>query len=189
MRLAFAIAVVATIAAAMIAGTTAMAGSLQVEHKPWKQLTNQQKIHVLHKQLVKDHSVIRFWHNHRLLATIHRYNAAIQIHWATTSIKVVKKSLARLVVPATQVVGNSGVVAALMCIHSHEGSWTDPGYPYWGGLQMDINFMKAYGPEFYDKYGTADHWPVADQLVAGERGVAARGYAPWPNTAAMCGLS
>src|SRR4051812_48418992 len=29
------------------------------------------------------------------------------------------------------------VRSGLLCIHTGEGSWTDPGAPYWGGLQMD----------------------------------------------------
>src|SRR5215471_18639237 len=32
-----------------------------------------------------------------------------------------------------------------MCIHRYEGSWTDPNAPFWGGLQMDESFQKAYG--------------------------------------------
>jgi hypothetical protein len=82
----------------------------------------------------------------------------------------------------------SSVVQNLLCIHSHEGSWRDPGAPYYGGLQMDWNFMQAYGPKFLRRWGTADHWPVWAQLKAGVRGVRARGYTPWPNTARMCGL-
>jgi hypothetical protein len=76
----------------------------------------------------------------------------------------------------------------LLCIHSHEASWYDHGWPYWGGLQMDRNFMKAYGRKFYYRWGTADHWPIWAQLQAGARGYHARGWNPWPNTARLCGL-
>jgi hypothetical protein len=81
-----------------------------------------------------------------------------------------------------------------MCIHSYEGSWTDPGAPYWGGLQMDLTFQEEYGGEFLSRYGTADHWPVEIQILVarrardGYRKWSARGYGPWPQTAAMCGL-
>jgi hypothetical protein len=85
-------------------------------------------------------------------------------------------------------------VSAWMCIHSFEGSWTDPNPPYYGGLQMDSTFQSQYGPEFVRQWGTADHWPVWAQLTAARRardgyaGFHARGYWPWPNTARMCGL-
>jgi hypothetical protein len=83
----------------------------------------------------------------------------------------------------------SPVRANLMCIHSGEGPWDDPGAPYWGGLQMDRSFQATYGPEFY-RHGrvTADHWTPLQQLTAGARAVRVRGYTPWPNTGAACGL-
>src|SRR5262245_37720267 len=37
-------------------------------------------------------------------------------------------------------------MSAWMCIDRYEGSWTDSGDPYWGGLQMDQSFMTAYAP-------------------------------------------
>ena len=83
---------------------------------------------------------------------------------------------------------NDYVTNGLLCIHSHEGAWNDHGAPYWGGLQMDINFMRAYGPSYYRRWGTADNWPVWAQLSAGRRGYYARGWSPWPNTRRMCGL-
>jgi hypothetical protein len=76
-----------------------------------------------------------------------------------------------------------------LCIHSHEGSWTaNTGNGYYGGLQMDSGFMATYGPTFLSRYGTADRWPVADQLHAAYHAWLSRGWGPWPNTAAMCGL-
>lgn len=94
------------------------------------------------------------------------------------------------------------VKSGLLCIHSYEGSWTDPNPPYWGGLQMDMNFQNAYGyriigknhpawrhkESFVAKWGTADHWPVWAQIAAGRHGYYARGWSPWPNTARACGL-
>ncbi len=34
---------------------------------------------------------------------------------------------------------------AWKCIQRHEGPWNDPHAPYYGGLQMDINFQRLYG--------------------------------------------
>ena len=79
--------------------------------------------------------------------------------------------------------------AGLRCIHTHEGAWNaNTGNGYYGGLQMDMSFQRAYGPEFLSRYGTANNWPAIDQLIAGYRAVQRRGYSPWPNTAVMCGL-
>lgn len=84
---------------------------------------------------------------------------------------------------------SSWMVRALYCIHTHEGSWHDRGAPYWGGLQMDYSFQRAYGWRYLRRWGTADHWPAWAQIDAGIRGAYARhGFNPWPQTARMCGL-
>lgn len=77
-----------------------------------------------------------------------------------------------------------------LCIHSYEGSWTDSGDPYWGGLQMDRGFMDTYGKDFQKRFhGLANVWPVWAQMAAAERAYSSgRGYGPWPNTARYCGL-
>ena len=77
-----------------------------------------------------------------------------------------------------------------MCIHHFEGSWdSNTGNGYYGGLQMDLRFMRLYGQEFVARWGTADNWPVWAQLeVAAKAHVSGRGFTPWPNTARACGL-
>jgi hypothetical protein len=76
-----------------------------------------------------------------------------------------------------------------MCIHRFEGSWTDPGAPYYGGLQMDWTFMNTYGPDYLKAWGTADHWPPAVQIAVAMRAyLSGRGFYPWPNSARLCGL-
>ena len=52
---------------------------------------------------------------------------------------------------------------------------------------MDMSFQRAYGPEFMDRWGTADRWPVWAQITAAERAYETRGFGPWPNTRRMCG--
>jgi hypothetical protein len=75
-----------------------------------------------------------------------------------------------------------------LCIHHYEGSWTDPGNPYYGGLQMDVGFQRTYGLDLYRSKGTADHWTPLEQMWVAERAFRTRGYWPWPNTARYCGL-
>jgi hypothetical protein len=74
------------------------------------------------------------------------------------------------------------------CVHSYEGSWTDPAAPYYGGYQMDRSFMRRWAPGRYRVAGTADHWTPAHQTAAVRRAVRKIGWGPWPNTARYCGL-
>ena len=79
--------------------------------------------------------------------------------------------------------------SAWLCIHRFEGSWSDSGDPYWGGLQMDRGFMLTYAPESLLRRGWADRWTPLEQMWVAERAHrAGRGYSPWPNTARFCGL-
>jgi hypothetical protein len=75
------------------------------------------------------------------------------------------------------------------CIHRYEGSWTDSGAPYYGGLQMDMTFMRTYGGTLLRAKGTADRWTPLEQMWVAEKAYrAGRGFYPWPNTARYCGL-
>jgi hypothetical protein len=76
-----------------------------------------------------------------------------------------------------------------LCIHRYEGRWDDPGAPYYGGLQMDLQFQRTYGLELLRRKGTADHWTPLEQMWVAERAYrSGRGFFPWPNTARYCGL-
>jgi len=75
-----------------------------------------------------------------------------------------------------------------LCIHHYEGSWTDSGGPYWGGLQMDLSFQATYGGWLLRHRGTADHWSPLEQIWVAVRASRVRGFGPWPNTARYCGL-
>ena len=79
--------------------------------------------------------------------------------------------------------------AAWRCIHRYEGSWNDPNAPYYGGLQMDLSFQRAYGAELLARKGTADNWTPVEQMWVAERAYrSGRGFYAWPNTARYCGL-
>ena len=79
---------------------------------------------------------------------------------------------------------------AWVCIHRHEAAWNDRGDPYWGGLQMDRGFMRAYGGDMIRRHrgGLADTWSPAEQIVVAERAYQTRGFAPWPQTSRSCGV-
>jgi hypothetical protein len=76
-----------------------------------------------------------------------------------------------------------------LCIHRYEGAWNDPNPPYYGGLQMDLSFQRAYASGLLRRKGTANRWTPLEQMWAAERAHrAGRGFYPWPNTARYCGL-
>jgi hypothetical protein len=75
-----------------------------------------------------------------------------------------------------------------ICIHQYEGSWTDSGGPYYGGLQMDLSFQATYGGWLLRHRGTADHWSSLEQIWTAVRAWRVRGYSPWP-TAHYCGMA
>lgn len=74
------------------------------------------------------------------------------------------------------------LVAAFDRIHTCEGSWKDPNAPYYGGLQMDWDFMRSYGRKALRWYGgPANLWPRYVQIrVAARAYYAGRGFGPWP---------
>jgi hypothetical protein len=79
--------------------------------------------------------------------------------------------------------------SAFACIHRFEGSWSDHGAPYYGGLQMDLGFQATYGGYLLRTKGTADHWTPLEQMwVAARAARSGRGFSPWPNSSRMCGL-
>lgn len=78
---------------------------------------------------------------------------------------------------------------AWLCIHRYEGPWNDPNSPYYGGLQMDLQFQRTYGRYLLGKKGTANRWRPLEQMWTAEKARrSGRGFHPWPNTARRCGL-
>jgi len=80
---------------------------------------------------------------------------------------------------------------AFVCIHEHEAAWNaDTGNGYHGGLQMDWNFMRAYGRDMLQRYHGrgAEAWTPAEQIIVANRAHRTRGFGPWPNTRIPCGV-
>ena len=69
---------------------------------------------------------------------------------------------------------------------------SDPpsGGEYWGGLQMDSQFMQSYGADMIRRHhgGLADTWTPVEQITVANRAWHTRGFAPWPTTSRECGL-
>ena len=80
-------------------------------------------------------------------------------------------------------------LAQWRCIHRYEGAWNDPNAPYYGGLQMDLQFQRAYGRYLLRRKGTANRWRPLEQMWTAEKALrAGRGFHPWPTAARLCGL-
>jgi hypothetical protein len=84
--------------------------------------------------------------------------------------------------------------SAWLCIYRHErhprmGWRSRTGNGFFGGLQMDLAFQRAYAPELLMSKGTADRWKPIEQIwVAVRAHRSGLGFTPWPNTARTCGL-
>lgn len=77
-----------------------------------------------------------------------------------------------------------------LCIHRHEGPWNaHTGNGYFGGLQMDRAFQRAWGADLLRRKGAAHRWLPIEQIWVAERAYrSGLGFRPWPNTARYCGL-
>jgi hypothetical protein len=103
------------------------------------------------------------------------------------TVRRLRRQLAALRPPP---LGPQWLVNAFLCIHRGEGAWNaNTGNGYYGGLQMDWSFMRAYGGSLLAAKGTADKWTPGEQIRVAMRAYhSGRGFYPWPNTARACGL-
>ena len=126
---------------------------------------------------------IRQWHRRAVWRTVQRNRARGEVSEAEQALRSFRRAASE------SPYGSHPHEINMLCIHSGEGSWSDPNAPYWGGMQMDMSFQRAYGPEFLRAYGTADNWPVSVQIAVSIRAMlSGRGYYPWPTTGRACGL-
>lgn len=148
-----------------------------------RHLTLEQKVAYFQRSLRHEHQVVAWLESAKAPRTLQRrselgwYRAAVR--WHSSLLAQYQAKLAPVLPPH---------YTAWLCIHSYEGSWTDSGAPYWGGLQMDYSFMEAYGADLLRAEGTADHWSPLEQMWVAEKAWKSRGFWPWPNTARYCGL-
>ena len=119
---------------------------------------------------------LTFLHNHPRVGTAKSRkaladSAAYLIHYGNQH---VEQALARMLPPHN---------AGWECIHSREGSWSDTGDPYWGGLQMH--------PGWGGVHHASDLSPTQQKWLA-EREYRRTGYShawlagQWPNTYPPC---
>lgn len=75
-------------------------------------------------------------------------------------------------------------ISDALCVHSHEGTWTDDtGNGYYGGMQFSLTAWQANGGT-----GMPNEASPSEQLQIAYNYWRVAGWAPWPNTSAMCGL-
>lgn len=124
---------------------------------------------VMHESLTRSNGSYK--HSKSLL-----YVKWVERKWRATNYDVLKRFR------------NPPHLSQFTCIHGYEGSWTDTGAPYYGGLQMDSGFQGHYASTQLLAKGTANHWTPLEQIWTAEEALKTRGYWPWPNTARYCHL-
>lgn len=81
-----------------------------------------------------------------------------------------------------------------LCIQRHEtappfpGWKTDSGNTYYGGVQMDMTFMRNYGAFLLNLKGTSNNWTKLEQIWVAEKGRRVQGWGAWPRSSVACGL-
>ena len=129
------------------------------------------------------------WHWQRVMGVrLTPTNGRVLTGMSVTDVQKAAQDWRRRETAVTRRAQHPPQLSAWLCIHHYEGSWTDTGDPYWGGLQMDISFQRTYGTWLYRHKGTADHWTPLEQIWTAVRAARSRGFWPWPNTARFCGL-
>lgn len=178
--------VVLVVALGGATGQAAQARSLRVAHKPWNKMSRHGKIVVLRKQIHKDKSVIRFWHNHTDLWQKHSYIANRDVHWARVSLPIATASLKRL---TAHYVSYSGSVPQLICkvfgsacsmavrVASRESGFSiyARNGQYLGIFQM--------GSSERAKFATIGYSTAYEQIVAAHNYFLVSGWSPWSQTA------
>jgi len=120
-------------------------------------------------------------------ATARRVRSAAYRRW-------VRDLWRRRAIGTRRVAQNPPHKSAWLCLYQYErhpglGWRTNTGNGFYGGLQMDWGFMRAYGARLLRTKGTADRWTALEQMWVGERALrAGRGFHPWPRSSRACGL-
>ena len=128
------------------------------------------------------------WYQKAIIRTAERDTARAETIRVRAANRWLKGRIAHLRTPEISRSSRPPHYDAWLCIHRGEGSWTDPNAPYYGGLQMDYSFQRAYGADLLARKGTADHWTPLEQMWVAEKAWRTRGFGPWPQTARACGL-
>lgn len=176
-----ALATIALLATLLVACTTKASAASKVT-----QLRSEIRGHVRDVEQAK--TTLRFFRNHSVLfykwstkqaAHTARAQARDRVRFGRQRLASLRSQLRRQLVPHFD---------QWVCIHGYEGAWNDPDPPYYGGLQMDLEFQATYGGDLLRRKGTADHWTLWEQMLVAERAYVSRGFNPWPQTARWCGL-
>lgn len=209
-RLAAVAAAIVAVAAAVSAPPSSTAPKAAVKHaNAQRELKNEAALQYLGRKIKRFQKQTWYWQKLTSQSRTHGPKRAL----ASASIERAQKLVRYWQFHATKAWLRARHVpheTQWLCIHSHEGSWQDSGYPYWGGLQMDRTFMATYGADVVRHYGgvlryapdslhggkmtlqafggEANYWGRLEQMWVAERARARRGFYPWPKTARMCGL-
>jgi len=107
-----------------------------------------------------------------------RLYSAAELRWTTRNLRVTLAAIRAASAPAVN------HLAGWLCIHSREGSWTDEGAPYYGGLQMSYGWMGVVTD--------AARLSPSQQIALADSVASKHGYRydwmqhQWPNTFPPC---
>lgn len=167
-------------------GQTAQASSLRVVHKPWNKMTRHQKVVVLKKQIFKDHSVIRFWHNHTDLWQKHSDIANRDVHWARVSLPIATANLKKL---TAHYVSYSGSVPQLICnVFKSACSMAlrvarrESGFSIYAANGQYLGIFQMGSAE-RAKFATIGYSTAYEQIIAAHNYFLVSGWSPWSQTA------
>jgi hypothetical protein len=172
-----------------LGGAVGQAATLQVKHKPFSKLTRQQTITVLRKQIHKDHSVIRFWHNHPQQRFEYRWIYHIQVHWARTSLKIASANLRKLTQTSVARYSYTGSIPRLIC--SVFGSdctmalrvaYRESRYSIYASNGQYKGIFQMGSAE-RARFATIGYSTAYQQIVAAHNYFLVSGWSPWSQTA------
>lgn len=165
---------------------TAQASSLQVPHKPFNKMSRHGKIVFLKKQIRKDHSIIRFWHNHDQLRQVHRWIASKDTHWATVSLRIAKANLQKL---AQSVYNVTGSVPHLICQVFGKAECANAVRVAYRESRFSINAVNGQylgifqmGSAERARFATLGYSTAYEQIVAAHNYFLVSGWSPWAQT-------
>jgi hypothetical protein len=164
------------------------------------------QVKVFKKNYQKSESVVRWFNNRGRWALYTRHNRCITVKPKSHTIicwnarqalrkhALRMKRLKPIIAPPLVPDGYPPHYKDWKCIMYyeawHHGKWrANTGNGFYGGLQMNMDFQRAYGASLLRTKGTADNWTPREQMWVAEKGLRARGgFNPWPNTGRYCGL-
>lgn len=133
---------------------------------------------------------VTFFHNRRWLARTPAGRDALRVAhvWIPILRRELAETRAALRPPSPYRGVPSWFVTAALCIHRYEGSWTDTGDPFWGGMQFMLStWYRNGGVGLPSSASPATQIAVAYRTWVNAGGNSGAFHSQWPQTSRRCG--